>query len=170
MTQMLIQSDLSILTKMASCSVTPLSKERHRLQKAAACMDDTVSPSTLSEKLQAAFFAGKVFAMIEDKNKTEANFTASLDQSAVDQSVNEKSAVKRTLQDLYCHSDLTEEQHTEQQRIRSCLTDTLFTFEGHQMLYHPAEAETSSSSQLPDSRKMRARTPQGKHVSCAHLH
>jgi len=162
------QSDLSILAKMESCSLAAVSVERRRLQTAAGIVNDTISPSSLSEKLQTAFFAGKVFTMIEDNNIKRAKITTSPQELTA-----EKAAAKRTLQDLYSETD-----PLEQQRIasltttseKSCLEDRVFTFEGHQMLHRDKKEEMSSTLSLIVSRKMSALTPPGKHVSCAHLY
>jgi hypothetical protein len=147
--------------------------ERRRLQRAAGITTDTasltvLSPSSLSTELQAAFFTGKVFTMIQDTAKASSvKLTAWPEYLA---KVNAK--VKRTLHDLYCGADLVRQHRLDSLLSESdqpCHGDTLFTFDGYEMLYHSAVEPAPSAVPLHAPVQRSVRTPDYKRLSCAHL-
>jgi hypothetical protein len=157
---------------MENCSLSPLSIERRRLQRAACITTDTASlamssTSPLSKRLQEAFFTGTVFTMIMDSTTIVAEQTTSLEQ--LEQA---KATVKRTLYDLYSGADLVQEHDLDALIADSGKLyhgDVLFTFDEHQMLYHAAAVTAMPASQPTTQIKRRVRTPDYDHLSCAHL-
>jgi len=157
---------------MEGCCLTHLSMERRRLQRAAAITTDTasltvLSPSSLSFDLQAAFFTGKVFAMIQDTKASSVQLTASPEHLA-----DTNATVKRTLHDLYSGADLVLQHRLDSllsESDKPCHGDTLFTFDGYEMLYHSAEEPEPSAVPLHAPVKGHVRTPGHNRLSCKHL-
>ena len=154
------------------CSPTHLSIERRRLQRAKCVSMDTsslskTSASSLSNKLQEAFFTGTVFTIIRDSASSSVEVAASPEELG-----NANATTKRTLHDLYSGADLVQEERLDSivsVSDQPCHGDTLFTFDGHEMLHHSAAEPALTESPLPARIQRQARTPDYNRISCAHL-